>query len=109
MTVVTELELPEFDYLAGDLTGEVYHRRLADVRAKGWLAPSPLAVVVLGREAGEFFLRSRQTTFPGRQLAQFFGITGGRLSDHIDANILNLTGAPHRRPRGLRGPGFTPH
>lgn len=41
MTVVTELELPEFDYLAGDLTGDVYHRRLADVRAKGWLARSP--------------------------------------------------------------------
>lgn len=108
MTVVTELELPEFDYLAGDLTGEVYHRRLADVRAEGWLARSPLAVVVLDREAGEFFLRSRQTTFPGRQLAQFFGITDGRLWDHIDANILNLSGAPHRRLRGLVGPAFTP-
>ncbi len=108
MTVVTELELPEFDYLAGDLTGEVYHRRLADVRAEGWLARSPVAVVVLDREAGEFFLRSRQTAFPGRQLAQFFGITAGRLWDHIDANILNLSGAPHRRLRGLVGPAFTP-
>jgi cytochrome P450 len=104
MTVVTELDLPEFDFPAG----EVYHQRLADVRAKGWLARSPLAVVVLDREAGEFFLRSRQTTFPGRQLAQFFGITSGPLADHIDANILNLTGPAHRRLRGLVGPAFTP-
>jgi cytochrome P450 len=104
MTVVTELELPEFDFPAGEL----YHQRLADVRAQGWLARSPLAVVVLDREAGEFFLRSRRTTFPGRQLAQFFGITGGRLADHIDANILNLSGAAHRRLRGLVGPAFTP-
>ncbi|HEX9334990.1 MAG TPA: hypothetical protein VF892_03850, partial [Pseudonocardiaceae bacterium] len=108
MTVVTELELPEFDYLAGDLAGDVYHQRLADVHAQGWLARSPLAVVVLDREAGEFFLRSRLTTFPGRQLAQFFGITGGRLADHIDANILNVNGEAHRRLRGLVGPAFTP-
>jgi len=104
MTVVTELDLPESDFPAG----EVYHQRLADLRARGWLARSPLAVVVLDREAGEFFLRSRQATFPGRQLAQFFGITSGRLADHIDANILNLSGAAHRRLRGLVGPAFTP-
>jgi cytochrome P450 len=104
MTVVTELDLPEFDFPAG----EVYHQRLANVRAEGWLARSPLAVVVLDREAGEFFLRSRLTTFPGRQLAQFFGITGGRLADHIDANILNVSGEAHRRLRGLVGPAFTP-
>lgn len=65
-------------------------------------------MVVLDREAGEFFLRSRLTTFPGRQLAQFFGITGGRLADHIDANILNLTGDAHRRLRGLVAAAFTP-
>ena len=33
MAIVTELELPEFDYLADDLTGEVYHQRLAAVLA----------------------------------------------------------------------------
>jgi len=108
MTDVTELELPEFDYLAPDLTGAVYHERLAEVAARGWLARSPLAFVVLEREAGEFFLRSRHTSFPGRQLAQFFGITSGRLADHIDRNILNLSGPAHRRLRGLVGPAFTP-
>lgn len=108
MTSVTELDLPEFDYLAPDLTGAVYHERLADVAARGWLARAPLGFVVLDREAGEFFLRSRHTAFPGRQIAQFFGITGGPLADHIDANILNSSGDAHRRLRGLVGPAFTP-
>jgi cytochrome P450 len=108
VAIVTELELPEFDYLADDLTGEVYHQRLAEVRSKGWLASSPLSYVVLDREAGEFFLRSKGTAFPGREIADLFGVTGGRLREQIDANILNLTGARHRRLRALVGHAFSP-
>ena len=108
MAIVTELELPEFDYLADDLTGEVYHQRLAEVRSRGWLASSPLSYVVLDREAGEFFLRSKGTAFPGREIADLFGVTGGRLREQIDANILNLTGARHRRLRALVGQAFSP-
>lgn len=108
MTTVTELDLPAFDYSAPDMTGEVYHRRLAEVREKGWLAQGPLSYIVLDREAGEFFLRSRATAFPGRQIADLFGITSGRLREQIDANILNQTGDRHRRLRGLVGPAFTP-
>jgi len=108
MAIVTELELPEFDYLADDLTGEVYHQRLAEVRSQGWLASSPLSYVVLDREAGEFFLRSKGTAFPGREIADLFGVTGGRLREQIDANILNLTGARHRRLRALVGHAFSP-
>jgi cytochrome P450 len=108
MTKVTELDLPVFDYSAPDLTGEVYHRRLAEVREKGWLAQGPLSYIVLDREAGEFFLRSRATAFPGRQIADLFGITAGRLREQIDANILNQTGDRHRRLRALVGPAFTP-
>ena len=108
MAIVTELELPEFDYLADDLTGEVYHQRLAQVRSQGWLASSPLSYVVLDREAGEFFLRSKGTAFPGREIADLFGVSGGRLREQIDANILNLTGGRHRRLRALVGPAFSP-
>ena len=108
MPIVTELDLPVFDYLADDLTGEVYHQRLADVRGQGWLACAPLSYVVLDREAGEFFLRSKGTAFPGREIADLFGITGGRLREQIDANILNLTGERHRRLRALVGPAFSP-
>lgn len=108
MAVVTDLELPRFDYSAPDLTGEVYHRRLAETRRLGWLAQGPLSVIVLDRESGEFFLRSRATAFPGRQIADLFGIGEGRLREQIDANILNLNGAHHRRLRSLVGPAFTP-
>ncbi len=106
--LVGDLDLPEFDISEAGLTGEVYHERLAEVGARGWLARSPIAYVVLDRESGEFFLRARQTAFPGREIAGLFGITGGRLAEQIDANILNLTGDRHRRLRALVGPAFTP-
>ncbi len=106
--VVDDLELPVFDYTEPGLTGEVYHQRLAAVRAQGWLARSPLSYVVLDRESGEFFLRARQTAFPGREIADLFGVTSGRLREMIDANILNQTGDRHRRLRGLVSPAFTP-
>jgi cytochrome P450 len=105
---VTDLDLPEFDPADPTLTGAVYHERLAAVRERGWLARSPIAYVVLDHEAGEFFLRARQTAFPGREIADLFGITGGRLREMIDANILNLTGERHRRLRSLVAPAFTP-
>jgi cytochrome P450 len=108
VTIVTDLDLPSFDYMADDLTGEVYHQRLAEVRRQGWLVQAPLSVVVLDRESGEFFLRSKATAFPGREIADMFGVTGGRLREQIDANILNLTGADHRRLRALVGPSFSP-
>jgi cytochrome P450 len=108
VTIVTELDLPVFDYMAPDLTGEVYHTRLADVRKQGWLAQSPLSLVVLDRESGEFFLRAKATRFPGREIADIFGVTSGPLRDQIEANILNQTGARHRRLRALVGPAFSP-
>src|ERR1700749_4857571 len=108
MNTVTELDLPVFDYTAPDFAADRYHGQLAQARAQGWLARSPLAYLVLDREAGEFFLRSRAAAFPGRQIAEFFGITSGPLWDHINTNILNLTGVQHRRLRALVGPAFTP-
>jgi cytochrome P450 len=106
--LVGDLELAEFDISDPLLTGDMYHSRLAAVGAHGWLAKSPIAYVVLDRESGEFFLRARQTRFPGKEIAELFGITGGRLAEQIDANILNLTGDRHRRLRSLVSPAFTP-
>jgi cytochrome P450 len=108
MTVVTDLDLPEIDYMSAGFGPLTYHKQLAEARARGWLAHSPLAYVVLDAESGDFFLRSRAAAFPGRQIAELFGITQGRLWEHIDANILNLTGAKHRRLRALVGHAFTP-
>jgi cytochrome P450 len=116
MTTVTDLDLPVFDYTAPGFSADHYHRQLAEARTHGWLARSPLAFIVLEREPGivlerepgEFFLRSRATAFPGRQIADFFSVPPGPLRDHIETNILNQTGAPHRRLRTLVGPAFTP-
>src|SRR5258708_235030 len=107
MTLVTELDLPVID-LAAELAGDGYHQRLAELRGQGWLASSPLAFIVLDRESGEFFLRARAAAFPGREIADLFGITGGPLREQIDANILNQQGDRHRRLRALVGPAFTP-
>ena len=108
MNLVSDLDLPVFDYTAPDFSADRYHQQLAETSQQGWLAKSPLAYIVLDHDSGEFFLRSRATAFPGPQIAEFFGVTGGPLADHIDANILNLTGEQHRRLRALVGPAFTP-
>src|SRR5947208_9355208 len=108
MNLVSELDLPVFDYSAPDFSADRYHQQLAETRQRGWLAKSPLAYIVLDRDAGEFFLRSRKTAFPGPQIAEFFGVTSGPLAAHIDANILNLGGEQHRRLRALVGPALTP-
>jgi cytochrome P450 len=106
--LVGDLELAEFDISDAGFAGDAYHDRLAAARQHGWLVKSPISYVVLDREAGEFFLRARQTAFPGREIAELFGIAGGRLAEQIDANILNLTGDRHRRLRALVAPAFTP-
>jgi cytochrome P450 len=111
MTVVTELDLPQIDLTSGSLSGDAYHLQLASLPRQGefgWLAASPLALVVLDRESAEFFLRSRATAFPGREIADLFGVTSGRLREQIDANILNQQGDRHRRLRALVGGAFTP-
>jgi cytochrome P450 len=111
MTIVSDLELRDVDLIGGELTGETYHQQLAELAGHGefgWLARSPLAFIVLDRESAEFFLRSRATAFPGREIADLFGVTSGRLREQIDANILNQQGDRHRRLRALVGGAFTP-
>src|ERR1700724_1228743 len=108
MTLVTELDLPVIDLAAADLAGDSYHKRLAGLRQQGWLATSPLGVIVLDRESGEFSLRARAAAFPGREIADLFGVTGGPLREQIDANILNQQGDRHRRVPGPGGAGVTP-
>jgi cytochrome P450 len=111
MTLVSDLKLASIDLTSGELAGETYHERLAEVAGEGevsWLASSPLAYIVLDHESAEFFLRSRSTAFPGREIADLFGVTSGRLREQIDTNILNQQGDRHRRLRALVGGSFTP-
>jgi cytochrome P450 len=108
MALLTELDLPVLDYTDPALRGPEFHPRMAELRAQGWLAATPIGAMVLDREAAELFLRSRSTTFPGRKLAELFGIETGPLAEELRRNILCIDGDDHRRLRNLVNPAFTP-
>jgi cytochrome P450 len=107
MTLVTDLEVPQFDYLDPELRGPRFHERMRELSAAGWLAQSPLGFFVLDREGVEFFLKSKKVTFPGTMVAEIFGVTEGPLHEEIKRNILNVDGDDHRRLRNLVNPALT--
>jgi cytochrome P450 len=108
MTLVSDLELPAFDYTDPSLRGERFHAAMAHVRGEGWLAQGPFGYMVLDREAGEFFLRSRSATFPGMKIAEIFGVSEGPLFEQMRRNILHVNGPDHARLRGLVNPALSP-
>src|SRR3954451_324630 len=107
MALVTDLEVPQFDYPDPELRGPRFHERMRELHGEGWLAQSPLGWVVLDREGVDFFLKSRKTTFPGTMVAEIFGVTEGPLHEEIERNILNVDGDDHRRLRNLVNPALT--
>ena len=109
MTAVTELDLPAIDLDSDELAGDRYHRRLAEAaRARaGWPARRWPSWCSTARRASSSSARG-ETAFPGREIADLFGVTSGPLREQIDANILNQQGDRHRRLRALVGPAFTP-
>src|SRR5438270_13754659 len=74
----------------------------------GWLAANPYGYTVLDREAGEFFLRTKDAVFPGLTIAQLFGIENGPLYEEVVKNIININGGDHRRLRNLINPALAP-
>jgi cytochrome P450 len=108
MALVTELELPELDYFAPDLKGERFHEAMGELRARDWLATSPIGYFVLDREAAAFFLRTKAATFPGMKIAEMFEVPEGPLLEQMRRNILHVNGDDHRRLRNLVNPAFTP-
>jgi cytochrome P450 len=108
MALVTELEVPQFDYFDPELRGPRFHERMRELHAGSWIAQSPLAYFVLDREAVEFFLRSKKLSFPGLMVAEVFGVTEGPLFEEISRNILCIDGEDHRRLRNLVNPALTP-
>ncbi len=105
---LAELELPEYDELDPTLRGPEFDRRMAELAAQSWIVRGKLGYVVLDRESGEHFLRSKQATFPGKALAEMFEMKSGALGEEVARNILHIDGDDHRRLRGLVNPAFTP-
>jgi cytochrome P450 len=109
MPRVEELQgLASFDYTDPQIGGPAFHAALTELRAQGWLAKGPYGYVVLDREAGEHFLRSRSTSFPGAAIAEIFQVQEGPLLEEMRRNILHLNGADHGRLRALLNPSLSP-
>ena len=108
MVHASELDLPDFDTTDTTLHGEEFHAVMAALASRSWLARTPLGYATLDRESGEYFLRSRDATFPGQKIAELFAIDDGPLREEIDRNILHIDGDDHRRLRNLLNPFFTP-
>ena len=109
MPLAAELELPSLDHTDAALRGERYRRAMSELEGRdGWLAASPFGFIVLDREAGEFFLRTKAAVFPGLTIADLFGITDGPLREEIVRNIININGDDHRRLRNLVNPELSP-
>jgi cytochrome P450 len=108
MGLVTEMQLPELDYLGPELKGDRFHEEMAELAERSWLATSPIGFFVLDREAAAFFLRTRSATFPGMKIAEMFQVREGALLEQMRRNILHVNGDRHRRLRNLVNPAFTP-
>jgi cytochrome P450 len=108
MPLASELELGSFDYTDEALRGARFHEAMRELREQGWLASGPFGYVVTGREAGEFFLRTRAASFPGMKIAEIFGVSEGPLWEQMRRNILHVNGADHARLRSLVNPALSP-
>jgi cytochrome P450 len=108
VALVTDIDLPELDYLAPELKGDRFHEVMAQLAERSWLATSPIGFFVLDREAAAFFLRTRSATFPGMKIAEMFQVREGPLLEQMRRNILHVNGDRHRRLRNLVNPAFTP-
>jgi cytochrome P450 len=106
--LVSELDLPSFDYTDPTLKGEAFHEAMRKVRGEGWLAEAPFGYMVLDREAGEHFLRTRSAIFPGMKIAEIFGVAEGPLYEQMRRNILHVNGPDHSRLRSLVNPALSP-
>ena len=62
MTTVADLDLPQIDLFDPELRGERFHRTMRELAERSWIVQTPLGFIVLHREAGSFFLRTKQAS-----------------------------------------------
>lgn len=109
MPHVTELDLPEFDFLDPTLTGARFHDVLEQIRRTSWIARSPFAYFVFERKVVEEMLRDRTLASPLRRWLQLVGITDPAWLDwRLKGAVQAAMGADHTKLRQAVAPAFTP-
>jgi cytochrome P450 len=108
VAAVSELELPQFDYTDQTLRGDRYRTAMRELEGNSWIYGGPLGFLVVEREAGEFFLRTKSAQFPGLTMAELFDVRDGPLHREMTGNIINVNGDDHRRLRNLVNPALAP-
>src|ERR1700716_3438413 len=109
MPLASRPEPPDFDNTDPQLRGQREQAAEAALEGHdGWLAAGPLGFIVLDREAGGVFLRTKDAVLPGLTIGWLFGIADGPLHEEIVKNIININGDDHRRLRNLVNPALAP-
>jgi cytochrome P450 len=109
MPLVTELDLPEFDFLDPTLTGARFHDVLKDLHRRSWIARSPLGYFVFDRKVVDEMLRDRSLASPLRRWLQLVGITDPAWLDwRLKGAVQAAMGADHTKLRQAVAPAFTP-
>lgn len=109
MPLVTDLDLPEFDYLDPTLTGARFHEVLEGLHRRSWIARSPFAYFVFDRKVVDEMLRDRSLASPLRRWLQLVGITDPAWLDwRLKGAVQAAMGADHAKLRQAVAPSFTP-
>jgi cytochrome P450 len=109
MPLVTDLDLPDFEYFDPTLPGPRLHRVLRELREKHWIARAPLGFLVLDRDVIQEILRDPVLAAPLRDVFQVIGITDETfLRRRVDEALESTSGETHARLRRLVNHGFGP-
>jgi len=107
-TSVHELDLPEID-LDIDLDRDQVLALFDEVRARHWLARTPLGYLVCRHEDVTAILRDRRWHSAASMITEMAGLSGeGSVFDRQRESILTLEGEPHARLRRIVAGAFTP-
>jgi len=78
------------------------------LRARSWLARTPISALVVGREQVHKLLSDPRLQSALLQLTRLQGVNEGQLYELVASALLSIDGADHARIRGLVSRAFTP-
>jgi cytochrome P450 len=107
--LVSDLDLPEFDYFDPTLRGGRLYQVLKELRSRHWVARLPFGWLVLDRQVTIDLLRDPALAAPLRTLFELIGIRDEEwLRRRVNEALESTTGETHARLRRIVNPAFTP-